>query len=60
VTTLFKEEIEPRIDELITTLFEAIPSGLGSKGPLRLSEKELNDVFFGGQSGPLIRDMETL
>ena len=48
VTTLFKEEIEPRIDELITTLFEAIPSGLGSKGPLRLSEKELNDVFFGG------------
>jgi len=47
-TTLLKEEIAPRIDELVTALFDAIPSGLGSKGSLRLSEKELDDVFFGG------------
>ena len=48
VTTLFKEEIEPRINELTTALFEAIPSGLGSKGQLRLSEKELDGVFLDG------------
>ena len=44
-TTLFKEEIEQRIDEFLTALFQAIPSGLGSKGPLRLSETELDNVF---------------
>jgi tRNA-splicing ligase RtcB (3'-phosphate/5'-hydroxy nucleic acid ligase) len=47
-TTLFKEEIEQRIDEFLTALFQAIPSGLGSKGPLRLSEKELDKVFSSG------------
>ena len=55
-TTLFKEEIEQRIDEFLTALFQAIPSGLGSKGQLRLSETELNNVFskrrkMGRQSG---------
>ncbi|MEI7826696.1 MAG: RtcB family protein [Euryarchaeota archaeon] len=47
-TTLFKEEIEQKIDELLTALFQAIPSGLGSKGRLRLSETELNNVFSSG------------
>jgi tRNA-splicing ligase RtcB len=47
-TTLFKEEIEPRIDEFLTALFKAIPSGLGSKGQIRLSETELDNVFSGG------------
>lgn len=47
-TTLFKEEIMRRVDELMDALFEAIPSGLGSKGQLRLSELELNSVFSSG------------
>jgi tRNA-splicing ligase RtcB (3'-phosphate/5'-hydroxy nucleic acid ligase) len=47
-TRLFKEEIEQRIDEFLTALFQAIPSGLGSKGQLRLSETELNDVLSNG------------
>jgi tRNA-splicing ligase RtcB (3'-phosphate/5'-hydroxy nucleic acid ligase) len=47
-TTLLKEEIEQRIDEFLTALFQAIPSGLGSKGQLRLSETELNNVFSNG------------
>jgi tRNA-splicing ligase RtcB len=47
-TTLFKEEIIRGLDELMDALFEAIPSGLGSKGQLRLSELELNSVFSSG------------
>jgi tRNA-splicing ligase RtcB len=47
-TTLFKEEIVRRLDELMDALFGAIPSGLGSKGQLRLSELELNRVFSSG------------
>jgi tRNA-splicing ligase RtcB len=47
-TPLFKEEIDQRIDDLMSALFIAIPSGLGSKGQLMLSETELNNIFSSG------------
>ena len=40
-TTLNAHEIKPHIKELITTLYKDIPAGVGSKGPLRLSVKDL-------------------
>ena len=40
-TNLSVEEVRPRIEELIDALFSNVPSGLGSEGKLRISEKEL-------------------
>ncbi|MDD1720517.1 MAG: RtcB family protein [Euryarchaeota archaeon] len=47
-TTLTKEEIEQEIQTLTTKLYESVPAGLGSKGSLRFSEKELDQVFLRG------------
>lgn len=47
-TTLHKEEVEDKIQALVEKLFQAVPSGLGSKGRLRFSEKELNQAFLSG------------
>ena len=43
-TNLTVGEIRPKIRELIERLFKNIPSGVGSKGRLRLSEAELDDA----------------
>lgn len=47
-TALKLEEIYPEIQELITRLYANIPAGLGSKGKLKISEKELDQVFING------------
>jgi len=47
-TGLKLEEVYPRITELINKLYTSIPSGLGSKGSLKVSEKELDQVFING------------
>ena len=47
-TNLIEEEVRPRIDRLIAELFTSIPSGLGSKGKIRVSEKELDEVLVKG------------
>jgi tRNA-splicing ligase RtcB len=47
-TALKLEEIYPKIQELITKLYADIPAGLGSKGKLKISEKELDQVFING------------
>jgi len=39
-TALRVDDIRPMIKELVTALFKKIPSGVGSKGPLRLSRTE--------------------
>ena len=39
------EDIEDKLDELTEKLFENIPSGVGSKGKIRLKEDEINDVL---------------
>ena len=47
-TNLAKEEVTPKIEQLIADLYVNIPSGLGSKGKIRVSEKELNAVLVKG------------
>ncbi len=47
-TNLAKEEVAPKIEQLIAALYVNIPSGLGSEGKIRVSEKELNAVLIKG------------
>ncbi|MBN2240087.1 MAG: RtcB family protein [Dehalococcoidales bacterium] len=47
-TNLNAEEIGPKIKELVNELFYGIPSGVGSSGKIKLSEKELNKVMESG------------
>jgi len=49
-TSLLANEIRPRIKELISALFKAIPSGVGSRGKIRLSKKEERKVVVEGAS----------
>ena len=47
-TNLTEEEVRPKIEKLIAELFVNIPSGLGSTGKIRVSEKELDRVLIKG------------
>ena len=47
-TNLAEEEVRPRIQQLVNELFVNIPSGLGSEGKIRVSEKELDSVLATG------------
>ncbi len=47
-TNLSIEEIRPQIPELISTLFTNVPSGLGSEGKLRISERDLDAILTRG------------
>ncbi len=44
-TNLKVDEVKGKIKELIDELFRAVPSGVGSAGRLRVSDKELNEVL---------------
>jgi tRNA-splicing ligase RtcB len=47
-TNLTVAEVKPKIDKLVNSLFVNVPSGLGSEGKIRVSEKELNEVMVKG------------
>ena len=47
-TNLTQEEVQPKIKELIDALYENVPSGLGSKGKIRLRPGEINQVLTKG------------
>ncbi|MCL0046378.1 RtcB family protein [Dehalococcoidales bacterium] len=47
-TNLTEEEVRPKIESLVAELFLNIPSGVGSEGKIRLSEKELDKVLTEG------------
>jgi len=47
-TNLNENEVRPKIKELINHLFTNVPSGLGSEGKIRVSEKEINEVLTEG------------
>lgn len=44
-TNLTSDEVKPKICELIKHLYNNVPSGLGSEGKIRISEKVINDVL---------------
>ncbi len=47
-TGLSEGEVRPRITELIGALFEAVPSGVGAKGFVRLTEESFRRVMLQG------------
>jgi len=49
-TNLSEIDIKPHIENLIYTLFANIPSGVGSEGKLRITEKELDKALKAGAS----------
>jgi Uncharacterized conserved protein len=44
-TDLTEEDVSPVIGRLVDELYKEVPSGLGSKGSLRMNQKELSDVL---------------
>jgi tRNA-splicing ligase RtcB len=47
-TSLKEDEVRPRIDQLINALFHNVPSGLGSEGKIRISQKDMNQLMIEG------------
>jgi len=47
-TNLTEQEIRPKLPQILETLFRTIPSGLGSKGKLRLTHDELDRAVTDG------------
>lgn len=47
-TNLTEEEVKPKIKEIIDVLFKNVPSGLGSKGKIRLKPGEIDEVLNNG------------
>jgi tRNA-splicing ligase RtcB (3'-phosphate/5'-hydroxy nucleic acid ligase) len=47
-TGLSEEQVRPRISELIGALFEAVPSGVGAKGFVRLTDESFRRVMVQG------------
>ena len=47
-TNLTEKELKPKLRELVNVLFDNVPSGLGSKGKIRLKEGEIDDVLNNG------------
>jgi tRNA-splicing ligase RtcB (3'-phosphate/5'-hydroxy nucleic acid ligase) len=47
-TNLSLEEVKPNIEKLVYAMYSNIPSGLGSEGKLRISDKDLDKVLIKG------------
>ncbi|MDK2833703.1 MAG: hypothetical protein PWP14_1807 [Methanolobus sp.] len=47
-TNLQENDVRPKLSQLLDDLFEAIPTGVGSKSRLRVSDAELDDIFVNG------------
>ncbi len=47
-TSLTLEEVKPNLKDLVNALFNRVPSGVGSKGMLRLSKDRLDDAMVKG------------
>ena len=64
-TRLHAEEVRKRLPELVTALFQNIPSGVGSTGDIKLSQKDERKVLLEGTGWAVDRgygtpeDMET-
>jgi tRNA-splicing ligase RtcB len=56
-THLEQEEIEPYREELMTAIYRACPSGVGGKGRVRVSERDLNELVTQGAKWALKRGL---
>ncbi len=50
-TDLAYEDIKEKIKDLVLSLFSGIPSGVGSEGDIRISDKEEQGIFIKGAEG---------
>ncbi len=48
LTGMKRSDIEPWLETVIDGLFQVVPSGVGSEGKIRLTERELDHVLTGG------------
>lgn len=44
-TNLTEEDVKPKIKEIVETLFNNVPSGVGSKGKIRLQPGQIDEVL---------------
>ena len=49
-TNLSEDNVRPKLKDLVTDLFNSIPSGVGSKGAIRLNPSQLDEVLVRGVS----------
>ncbi len=56
-TTLTRAEVEPRIQDIVNQLFVDVPSGVGSKGKVRIDARELKKVLAQGAKWAIGRGM---
>lgn len=47
-TNLSETDVRPKLRDLVTELFKSIPSGVGSKGAVKLSSSDLDEVLVKG------------
>ena len=47
-TNLTEEDVKPKINQIMDALFKNIPSGVGSKGKIRLQEGQIDEVLDNG------------
>ncbi|HXV50626.1 MAG TPA: RtcB family protein [Nitrosopumilaceae archaeon] len=47
-TNLTEHDVRPRLKDIVTDLFNSIPSGVGSKGAVRLNNSQLDEVLVRG------------
>ena len=47
-TNLKEDDVRPKLKELVVDLFNSIPSGVGSKGAIKLSHSQLDEVLVRG------------
>ncbi len=58
-TSLLASEIRPEIKDLVSALFRDIPTGVGSRGRIRLSKKEESKVAVNGASWAVKKGLGT-
>jgi tRNA-splicing ligase RtcB len=58
-TSLSETEVRPKINELINALFHNVPSGLGSEGKIKVSQKEMNQLMVEGSRWAVKRGLGT-
>jgi len=47
-TNLKEKDVRPKLKELVADLFNSVPSGVGSKGAIKLSNSQLDEVLVKG------------
>ncbi len=56
-TDLTESEVRPRLERLVTALFDAVPTGVGRGGRYRFNRGELRKILSGGSPWAVQRDL---